>query len=186
MDASDSIPLERPAALRGTVFIALFAALMAVGAYISIPIGPVPVVLQNMFVFLAALLLGSRRGLAAVALYLLAGACGLPVFAGATGGIGRFLGPTGGFLLGYLPAVALIGWVSARLGRRVAGDLLAMVLGSLLLYGCGVPWLKLVTGMPYGKALAVGFFPFLAGDAAKIVAAALIARAVRPILATGR
>lgn len=186
MDASDSLPIQPAHALRSTVFIALSAALMAVGAYISIPIGPVPVVLQNLFVFLSGLLLGARQGLFAVAVYLLAGACGLPVFAGATGGIGRFLGPTGGFLLGYLPAVFLTGWISARLGRRVAGDAIAMAAGSLLLYACGVPWLTLVTGMPLAKAFAVGFFPFLAGDAVKIAAAALIARAVRPVIGAGR
>jgi biotin transport system substrate-specific component len=171
-----------PPALRRTVFVSLFAALMAVGAYLSVPIGPVPIVLQNMFVFLAGLLLGSRAGLASVGLYLLAGACGLPVFAGGTGGIVRFAGPTGGFLLGYLPVVFLVGLASERLPRRVTGDVLAMCAGALVLYACGVPWLKAVTGMPFGKALAVGMFPFLLGDALKIAAAALIAKALRPIV----
>ncbi|MCK7505939.1 MAG: biotin transporter BioY [Desulfobacterales bacterium] len=85
------------------VYASLFAALTAVGAYLFVPIGPVPIVLQNMFVFLAGLLLGSRWGLASVAVYLLAGICGLPVFAGGTGGIGRFVGPTGRVSAG-LPA----------------------------------------------------------------------------------
>ena len=88
-----------------TVFASLLAALMAAGAYLSIPIGPVPIVLQNMFVLLAGLLLGSRWGLAGVAAYFLTGLCGLPVFAGGLGGIGRIVGPTGGYLIGYLPAV---------------------------------------------------------------------------------
>ena len=95
--------------MRMSVYASLLAALMAVGAYLAIPIGPVPVVLQNMFVFLAPLVLGRRWGLASVCVYLLAGACGLPVFSGGMGGIGRFAGPTGGFLVGYLPAVLLIG-----------------------------------------------------------------------------
>jgi biotin transport system substrate-specific component len=169
-------------ALRPLVYASLFAALTAVGAYLFIPIGPVPIVLQNMFVFLAGLLLGSRWGLASVAVYLLAGLCGLPVFAGGTGGIGRFFGPTGGFLLGYLPAVFLIGSIADRRSRRMLWDVVAMVLGSAALYACGVPWLKVVTGLTLAKAAAVGMLPFLAGDALKIAAAAVIAKAIRPLI----
>jgi len=165
------------------VHAALFAALTAVGAYLFIPIGPVPIVLQNMFVFLAGLLLGSRWGLASVAVYLLAGICGLPVFAGGTGGVGRFLGPTGGFLLGYLPAVFLIGSIAERRPGRMPWDVAAMLFGSAVLYACGVVGLMIVTGMTFAKAAAVGMLPFLPGDALKIAAAALIARAVRPIMA---
>jgi biotin transport system substrate-specific component len=168
--------------LRPLVYASLFAALMAVGAYLFVPIGPVPIVLQNMFVFLAGLLLGSRWGLASVALYLLAGFCGLPVFAGGTGGIGRFLGPTGGFLVGYLPAVFLIGAIADRRPPRMLWDVAAMVLGSAVLYACGVAWLKIVTGTTLAKAAAVGMLPFLAGDALKIAAAAVIAKTVRPIM----
>ncbi len=165
------------------VHAALFAALTAVGAYLFIPIGPVPIVLQNMFVFLAGLLLGGRWGLASVAVYLLAGLCGLPVFAGGTGGIGRFFGPTGGFLLGYLPAVFLIGSIADRRPGCMLRDVFAMLLGSVALYACGVAWLVRVTEMTFAKAAAVGMLPFLPGDALKIAAAALIARAVRPIMA---
>ena len=168
--------------LRMMVYASLFAALTAVGAFIAIPIGPVPIVLQNMFVFLAGLILGSRWGLASVAVYLLAGACGLPVFAGGLGGIGRLIGPTGGYLIGYLPTVFLIGLISARTLSNVFFDVLAMICGSLVLYACGITWLKLITGMTLAKALAVGMFPFLIGDAVKIAAAAAIAKALRPIL----
>jgi len=165
------------------VYASLFAALTAAGAYLFVPIGPVPIVLQNMFVFLTGLLLGSRWGVASVAVYLLAGACGLPVFAGGTGGIGRFAGPTGGFLLGYLPVVLLIGLIAERRRAHMLWDVAAMILGAAVLYACGVPWLKAVTGMPWDKALAVGAYPFLLGDALKVAAAALIARSVRPIMA---
>jgi biotin transport system substrate-specific component len=180
MNTLRSSELAAPGALRPVVNAALFAALTAVGAYLFVPIGPVPIVLQNMFVFLTGLLLGSRWGLASVAVYLLAGLCGLPVFAGGAGGIGRLFGPTGGFLLGYLPAVFLTGMVAERRPGSMRRDVLAMVLGSAVLYACGVPWLKAVTGLSFEKALAVGVLPFLAGDALKIAAAALIARAVRP------
>jgi biotin transport system substrate-specific component len=181
---SQPLPSGRMAsgALQPMLNASLLAALTAVGAYLFIPIGPVPIVLQNMFVFLAGLLLGSRWGLASVAVYLLAGLCGLPVFAGGTGGLGRFFGPTGGFLLGYLPAVFLIGAIAERKSGRMAWDVVAMVLGSAALYACGVAWLKVVTGLSLAKAAAVGMLPFLPGDALKIAAAALIARAVRPIM----
>lgn len=155
---------------------------MAVGAYLAIPIGPVPIVLQNMFVFLAPLLLGRRWGLAAACVYLLAGACGLPVFAGGMGGLGRFVGPTGGFLLGYLPAVLVIGLLVSGKKSHFWRDILAMTIGSVVLYACGLSWLKWMLGFTWSKALAVGMFPFLVGDAFKIVAAAAIAKSLRPIL----
>jgi len=163
------------------VFASLMAALMTAGAYISIPVGPVPIVLQNMFVFLAGLLLGKRWGLASVAVYLLAGACGLPVFAGGTGGIGRIVGPTGGFLIGYLPAVFIVGYISEKGALRFGYDLLAMAAGTVILYACGVTWLQNLTDKPW-LTLAVAMSPFLIGDALKIVAAAAIARATRPVI----
>ena len=182
MSGADVAASERSASeqLRMTVYASLSAALIAAGAYIAVPVGPVPIVLQNMFVLLAGLLLGSRWGLSAVAVYLLAGAFGLPVFAGGAGGIGRFAGPTGGYLIGYLPAVFIAG-LFARHDKTVL-DVFAMILASVVVYAMGVTWLKIVTGMAYPKAVAVGMLPFLIGDAVKIAAAAAIAKAVRPVL----
>jgi len=174
--------MNAPDTLRMTIYASLFAALTAVGAFIAIPIGPVPIVLQNFFVFLSGLLLGSRWGLAGVSVYLLAGALGLPVFAGGTGGIGRLAGPTGGYLIGYLPAVFAIGWISERSGNKRLYDLLAMVLGAMIVYGFGLCWLKLLTGMSWGKALFAGMLPFLPGDALKIAAALPVAKALRPMI----
>ena len=168
--------------LRMLVFASLLAALMAAGAFLAIPIGPIPIVLQNMFVFLAGLLLGSRWGLASVAVYLLAGACGLPVFGGGLGGIGRIVGPTGGYLMGYLPAVFIAGYISEKTDHRLGYDILAMIGATVVLYACGVTWLKILTGMTWSKTLMVGMYPFLIGDAMKIIAAALIARALRPVI----
>ena len=164
------------------VLASLFAALTAVGALIAIPIGPVPIVLQNFFVMLMGLLLGPRWGLAGVGVYLLAGALGLPVFAGGACGLARLAGPTGGYLGGYLPCVALIGWIGARgRGHRVI-DALALVCGTAALYGCGVFWLTVVTGLDWGPALALGAVPFLPGDIAKIIAAVLVAPSLRRLL----
>ncbi len=168
--------------LKGTVYAALMAALMAAGAYIAVPIGPVPIVLQNFFVLLAGLLLGSRWGVASVAVYLFLGACGLPIFAGGVGGIGRFAGPTGGYLLGYLPAVFLVGCIREKAPAKTLYDLLALVVGVLTIYACGVPWLCLVTGMSWDKAVALGMAPFLIGDGLKVAAALPAARLVRPLI----
>ena len=169
--------------LRMTVYASLSAALIAAGAYMAIPIGPVPIVLQNFFVMLTALLLGSRWGLAATAVYLLAGVCGLPVFAGGKGGIGVLAGPTGGYLIGYLPMVLIIGFIVEKTDNRMIFDILAMILGTIILYACGVTWLKIVNGMAWSKAVAVGMNPlFLICDAVKIAVAAPLARSLRPLL----
>lgn len=168
--------------LKRMVYAALMAALTAAGAYIAIPIGPVPIVLQNLFIMLAGLLLGGRWGLISVGVYLLAGAIGLPVFAGGTGGVGKFVGPTGGYLLGFAAAAYLVGVISQRGHGRVAIDVLAMVAGTLVVYAFGVSWLKVVTGMSISKAIAVGMLPFLIGDALKIAAAIPIAKALRPMI----
>jgi biotin transport system substrate-specific component len=164
------------------VYASLMAALTAAGAYIAIPVGPVPIVLQNLFVMLAGLLLGGRWALISMGAYLLAGAAGLPVFAGGAGGIGKFLGPTGGYLFGFAAAAFLVGIISER-GRGRAGiDVLAMIAGELVIYAFGVTWLKVITGMSFSGAVAAGMLPFLIGDAVKIAAAVPIARALRPMI----
>lgn len=168
--------------LRMTVYTSLFVALIAIGAFIAIPIGPVPIVLQNMFVLLAAIILGPIWGITCIAIYLLIGLVGLPVFAGGTSGIGKLFGPTGGYLLGYLPAVFVTAGISKGLGKKMSSDIIAMMVGSLIVYAAGVPWLKVVTAMSFEKALAVGMYPFLIGDILKIIAAAFIAKAIRPLV----
>ncbi|PID40865.1 MAG: BioY family transporter [Proteobacteria bacterium] len=168
--------------LKRMVYASLMAALTAAGAYIAIPVGPVPIVLQNLFVMLAGLLLGGRWGLISIGVYLLAGAVGLPVFAGGTGGVGKFVGPTGGYLLGFVAAAYLIGVFSERGRGRVVVDILAMTAGTIVIYAFGVTWLKMVTGMSFSKAVAVGMLPFLIGDALKIAVAIPIARALRPMI----
>ena len=168
--------------LRMTVYASLLAALTAVGAYLSIPIGPVPIILQNMFVLLSGLLLGSRWGLASVGVYILAGACGLPVFAGGLGGISRIVGPTGGYILGYLPGVFITGLIAEKTGQRMIYDVIAMICGTIIIYSCGLIWLKVLTDMTLAKTFAVGMYPFLIGDALKIAAAAAIAKSLRPVI----
>lgn len=170
--------------IRATVAAAGFTALIAIGAYISIPIGPVPIVLQNFFVLLSALLLGGKIALSSVFVYLFLGALGLPVFAGGTGGIAHFFGPTGGFLLSYLPAVVITGLIArphnSALGTQIARPLTALIAGTVCIYLLGVPWLKFATQMGWNAALAAGLLPFIPGDLLKIVAALFIGRTFAP------
>lgn len=167
--------------VRSLVLCSLMAGLMAVGAYLSVPIGPVPIVLTSLFVLLAGLLLGPRWGAASAALYLLLGAMGLPVFAGGKGGLAHFWGPTGGYLFGYVLAAWIGGYLSHRFHQSWSGNILAVVIGSLILYGLGVPWLKGVTQMSWTKAFMVGMLPFLPGDTIKAAAAVALARSLKPI-----
>lgn len=125
--------------LRPTVLASLMAALTAVGAYIYIPVGPVPIVLSTLFVLLSGLLLGGRWGLTSMGLYLLVGAMGIPVFAGGKGGLAHFVGPTGGYLFGYVLSACVAGYVSERGRGSAVSDTIAVVVGSLSIYLIGVP-----------------------------------------------
>ena len=173
------MPIEK---LRWMVLASLMAALTAVGAYIHVPIGPVPIVLSTLFVILSGLLLGSRWGVVSMCLYLLVGAIGMPVFAGGKGGLAHFLGPTGGYLLGYILASWLTGLIAERSQGILSLEILSVVIGSVAIYSLGVPWLKMVTQMSWPKTFMVGIAPFLIGDAVKASVALILARAIRPIL----
>ena len=172
-----------------TSLVALFAALMAAGTFIAIPIpvSPVPVVLQNLFVLLAGLVLGPLMGSAATGIYLLVGAIGLPVFAGAKGGIAHFFGPTGGYLAGYILAALIAGLVAGRprpeVGTPVWRLALATIAGALAIYVPGVLRLKAVLGADWTKALALGFLPFIVGDVVKMAIAVIVAPRLRRTVA---
>jgi biotin transport system substrate-specific component len=173
----------------GITLVALFAALTAAGTFVSIPLpfSPVPVVLQNLFTILAGLCLGPVGGSLAAGLYLLAGALGAPVFAGASGGFTRFLGPTGGFLLGYLLSAFIAGLIAGRprIGKRLPlwRLILATTLAFLSIYIPGLLRLKQLMNLSWAEAVAAGFLPFLIGDTVKGIAAVIIAPRLRRIIA---
>lgn len=159
----------------------LFAALTAVGAHVSLPLpfSPVPVTLQTLFVLLSALVLGGKLGALSQLLYVAAGALGLPVFAGGRGGAGALLGPTGGYLFGFVAGAYAAGLLAERLGRGRRGLLLSAAAGTCVIYAFGALWLSSVAGLGLWGALAVGVLPFLPGDAAKVLLAAEVALRVR-------
>lgn len=165
-----------------SVFMAVLGtALLAVSAKVKVPFYPVPMTLQPMVVLLLGAAYGWRLGAATLALYLLEGAMGLPVFAGTPEkgiGIAYMAGPTGGYLLGFWLAAGVTGWLAEKGWDRSALKLgAAMVLGMAVLYACGVAWLAGFIGAE--KAVAFGMTPFLLGDAVKIAVAALGLTAVR-------
>ncbi len=165
---------------------ALFAALISVGAVFSIPLPPPlpPVSPAVFFVLLAGLLLGPRGAGVSVGVYLLLGSLGLPVFANGAGGLGHFLGPTGGFLVGYLAAALVTGALADRKSWGAARSFLAAAAGVLALYAIGLPWLRrvLAAGTSTMAAAAAMMSPYFIGDLVKAAAAALLVRALKPVL----
>jgi len=159
------------------ILCALFAALTGVGGLIAIPLPftPVPITLQTFFTFLAGAILGKYLGALSQLIYLLLGVVGLPVFAKGSSGIGVLLGPTGGYLIGFIPAAFLVGYLLERREKPSFGLIfLAMVVGVVAIYLPGVGWLMWVARMNLVKALLLGVLPFMPGDAVKIVVGALI------------
>lgn len=154
--------------LAGTLLIALAAQLK-----FYLPNNPIPVTGQTFAVLLVGGALGFRRGTASTVLYLLLGLVGLPVFAGGKHGVEIVLGTSGGYIVGFIVAAAIVGRL-AELGwdRNIPGSVAAMVFGSLAIYAIGVPWLAVVAGQPIQWAVDNGLTPFLVGDALKVALAA--------------
>jgi len=183
-----------------TSFIALFAAIICVGCLMRIPLGPVPIVLQNALCILTGALLGGFLGAAPTALFLLAGLIGLPVYAGGSSGIAVWVGPTGGFLPGYLIGALLAGLISGRpsveekkLSWKVTLRItLAIFAGMVILYVPGVihfaRWAAGNGKIPAEKSafaytMGACVIPYLPGDLLKIIVAVPVALKVRPVLA---
>ncbi len=153
---------------------ALFTAAICLLAPFAVPVGPVSVTLATLVIYFSVYVLGTRRAVISTALYLLIGAIGLPVFSGFTGGAGRLLGPSGGYLIGYIPMVITAGLIMGK-GRtsRLRG-VLGLAGGTAVLYAFGTAWLAWSAGLDAGAALMAGVIPFIPGDALKIAAAAAL------------
>ena len=164
--------------VRHVILIALGAGVVALSAQIVIPTVPVPFTGQTLGVLLVGGALGMRRGGTALLLYLAIGAIGAPIYATGDSGIDVIGGFTGGYLIGFVVAAMIVGRL-AELGwdRRLPGALVAMSVGTAVIYAIGVPWLKVATGMSWSDAVAVGMTQFLIWDLAK----ATIAAAVFPL-----
>lgn len=157
---------------------AVMTAMMCIAGPLTLPVGPVPVSLLSAVLMLAGMLLGGRMAAGSCGVYLLLGLLGLPVFSGFTGGAGQLLGPTGGFLAGYLPMTALVGAISARTECRSVRAL-ALAAGMLVLYATGTVWYCWQFGASIQAAMAVCVLPFLPFDVIKLAAVLAIAPGLR-------
>ena len=167
--------------------IALFTAVIAVCSWISIP-AAVPFTLQTFAVFLTAGLLGGRRGTLTVIVYILLGAIGVPVFSGFTGGIGHLLGPTGGYIIGFIFSALVMWFAETRYGRSLRVLAASMVTGLIVCYAFGTAWFMAVYTRESGAiglmtALSWCVFPYIIPDAVKIAVAVILCRRLRPVLA---
>jgi biotin transport system substrate-specific component len=157
------------------------SAVIAVCARLALPLPftPVPLSLANFGVLLVGLTMGSKRGFAAAALYLIWGAIGFPVFSPAgLGGIAQLIGPTGGYLMAY-PAVAFVaGWISERGVASFGRNIIAGLVAEIVLFGAGIAWLAIVT-QSWERALAFGLLPFFFAEVMKVMVAAASARVLR-------
>jgi len=182
---------------------ALFSGILCVLAPVALPVpgSPVPLSLATFVIYLAGMVLGAKQGVISVLVYLLLGTVGLPVFSGFSGGIGILLGPTGGYLWGYIPCVLMAGlWKekkrnSTKLNvnltnnkprrmKQTACDMLAMLSGTMLCYVFGTLWFMAVMDGSYtfAQALIVCVVPYFVFDAVKIMAAAVLGLPLRRIL----
>jgi biotin transport system substrate-specific component len=159
--------------VRHVVLIVAGALFVALTAQVVIPTVPVPFTGQTFGVLIVGAALGIRRGALALLLYLALGAIGLPVYAEGDSGTSQLIGATGGYLIGFIVAAAVVGRL-AELGwdRHIGGSLAAMAIGTAIIYALGVPWLKAVTGITWEAAVAGGMTKFLIWDAAKLAIAA--------------
>lgn len=165
---------------RSIAYIGLTIAVMAVSAWVTIPVGPVPFTLQTFAIVFAVIALSPKESVAAIAGYLVLGAIGLPVFSGMRGGIGILAGPTGGFLWGFLAGIALAAALRCFAKPRAMGFDLALGIGVVVIcYGCGWAQYMALTGAGPLPAFLVTIAPFAVPDLAKVVAATAVARAVR-------
>ena len=159
--------------IREISFYSVFVAFITAGAYISFPIGPVPIVLQNFFILLASLFLKPRLILLTIIVYLFAGLIGLPVFSGGKSGIVHFLGPTGGFLISYIPA----SFFASLFRNNIKFNFYVSSVGAsfifiIIVYVIGISWM--IPAFGFSKAIAFGLFPFIIPDIIKAAAAIAI------------
>jgi len=158
---------------------AMMTAVLCVLGPLSLPIGPVPVSLTNFAIYLLLYIVGAKQGTIACLLYILLGLAGLPVFSGFSGGPAKLLGPTGGYIIGFLPMTLLIGLAIERFYENRIMCILAMEASTWILYLFGTGWLAYQAKMTFPAALAVGVIPFILVDLIKMIIAALLGPEIR-------
>ena len=169
----DVLLLHRRSWLLDTALVVVFSVFVGMTAQVTIPLWPVPLTLTTLGVLFTGAALGSKRGTLALLLYLTEGAAGLPVFAGGASGVAYMLGPTGGYLVGFVCAAGVVGLLAERgWDRRPLWTAVAMMVGNLVIYALGVAWLAIFLG-DLRTAFVQGVLIFIVGDLVKIAVATL-------------
>jgi biotin transport system substrate-specific component len=159
------------------VAVAAGAALVSIAAQITVPLYPVPITGQTLAVLLVGASLGALRGALSLVLYAVLGIVGLPVFADAGHGIAQVLSPSGGYIVGFIFAAALTGWLAQRAwDHRIVGGVVSFAAGTVVTFAFGLPWLAATLHLDLAQTLAAGLYPFLIGGAIKALLAAGIIR----------
>ena len=163
---------------------ALFAALLCISSYISIPLpfSAVSLTAQTLIINIIALLLSPKKAGITVGIWILLGFAGLPVFSGGMGGPAKLFGPTGGYIFSYLAAVIVISLLRGKKGNLWRQFLVTIVIGIPVIYLVGTPWMMAVTGIGWQAAFATSVLPFIPGDILKCVSAVFISRSLRRII----
>lgn len=158
------------------VLIALMTAVTCVLGPISIPLpfSPVPISLTNFAIFLAIFVLGMKSGTISFIIYLLLGAVGVPVFSSFRGGFQVLAGPTGGYLIGFIFLALIMGFALDHFDRKLVPTIIGMIIGMAVCYAFGTVWLAKLLSLSFKEGLMMGVIPYLAGDAAKIIIAAIV------------
>ena len=158
------------------VLIALMTAVTCVLGPLSIPLpfSPVPISLTNFAIFLAIFVLGMKSGTISFIIYLLLGAVGVPVFSSFRGGLQVLAGPTGGYLIGFIFLALIMGFALDHFDRKLVPTIIGMIIGMAVCYAFGTVWLAKLLSLSFKEGLMMGVIPYLAGDAAKIIIAAIV------------
>lgn len=174
--------------LRTMIITALFAAIIGILAQISIPLPftQVPITGQTLAIGLVATILGAKIGTVATLLYIIIGSAGIPVFAQFTAGLGVLFGPTGGFLVGFIPTVFFIGFFLERFGFTITNALIANIVGMFITLSFGTVWLKIVADLTWMAAFVGGFAPFIFVGIIKAFIASWLGIVVRKRLVEAR
>ncbi len=167
------------------VQIGLITAITCILAPFSIPIpfSPVPISLTVLVLYISAYILGSKRGTLSYFIYLLLGAIGLPIFSGFEGGFGKMLGPTGGYLIGFLFLISVAGFIIERYPDNKVFHIFGMVVGTAICYTFGTIWLSYQLDLNFMQGLSIGVLPYLIGDGIKMAVAVIFGPVLRKRLA---
>lgn len=159
--------------------IAVLTAMTCVLAPLSLPIGPVPISLTNLVIYIGLYVLGTKKETVSYVVYMIIGLVGVPVFSGFTGGPGKLVGPTGGYIIGFVPMAIIAGLVIDKYADKKWASFLGMVVGTIVCYALGTAWLAIQAQMDLKAALFAGVIPFIPGDVTKMIIAMILGPVLR-------